>query len=164
MNKSYSNIVPQAIEVLNPKLGKYLVRFDIKEKEGSYEYIEKVYLHKPTLEEIKILIQKYYNLLCDKEILSGLKYENSTVWLSSENQFNYKAAYDFCFQKQVMSLPFESPTFKLGMDDAPVYKTFEDMEELTTFIQACFGHIQNTLAYYWNIKDSINWNNYIITE
>ena len=54
--------------------------------------------HKPTDEEIRSTVTAWYNRETDKAILSGFIYEGIPVWLSSENQFNYKAAYDLAVQ------------------------------------------------------------------
>jgi hypothetical protein len=52
------------------------------------------------------------------------------VWLSSENQFNYKAAYDLAVQTGGATLPV---TFKFGTDEVPQYREFVTLEELTDF-------------------------------
>ncbi len=45
-----------------------------------------------TEDEIRSTVITWHNRETDKDILSGFTYENVPVWLSSENQFNYKAA------------------------------------------------------------------------
>lgn len=109
--------------------------------------------------EIKSFILKYYNDKIDEKILSGMVWKNMKIWLSSENQFNYKAAYDLAVQTNGMNLPV---MFKFGDDDNVVYHTFETIEELSDFYVSSMQYIQNTLSEGWKIKDSINWNFYNI--
>src|SRR5690606_37731038 len=116
------------VECLNPYLNKYLIRWDFEEKENDkVEYNELEYYGKPSIEEIKKLLIDYYNQQCNNEILSGLLYEDNLVWLSQENQFNYKSAFDFAIQTDGLNLPVK---FKFGEDENPVYKEFETIEEL----------------------------------
>ena len=64
-----------------------------KEKE-SVSFVEKDFSHKPTIEEVKEFVIGVENAKIDANILSGFEWNGMSVWLSSENQFNYKAAYD----------------------------------------------------------------------
>ena len=56
--------------------------------------------YKPTLESLKSIILSLENSKIDREIKEGYVWEGMNVWLSSENQFNYKAAYDLAVQTQ----------------------------------------------------------------
>ena len=91
-----------------------------------------------------------HNRETDKDILSGFTYENVPVWLSSENQFNYKAAYDLAVQTAGATLPV---VFKFGTDTEPIYREFATLEDLTDFYTKAMQHIQNTLADGWKKKD-----------
>ena len=88
-------------------------------KMGACSYIEEELDHKPDSEEIRSIVSQWYNSETDKKILSGLEYEGHTVWLSNENQFNYKAAYDIAVQTSGQNLPV---TFKLGTDEDHIIK------------------------------------------
>ena len=79
------------------------------------------------------------------------------IWLSSENQFNYKAAFDLAVQTQGMNLP---STFKFGTTDEPIYYTFETIEDLQDFYTSAVKYINDTLAEGWKQKDSIDWKAY----
>jgi hypothetical protein len=96
---------------------------------------------------------EWYNEQINQEILSGFKYDGSTVWLSSENQFNYKSAFDFAMQTKGETLPV---TFKFGADDKPVYQKFESLDKLFEFYTASMQHIQNTLEGGWKKKDAFD--------
>lgn len=112
------------------------------------------FTHKPTLDEIKETIIAQINKNIDEKILCGLTWKDTPIWLSTENQFNYKAAYDLAVQTAGASLPV---TFKFGTDDEPVYHTFENLDELQEFYTSVITHVQQTLADGWKEKDNINW-------
>jgi hypothetical protein len=144
----------------NPSTGEYIIIWDVKEiGENEYSFMKENFKSKPSLIDIKKVIIDYYNAECDKEILSGLQFENNLVWLTSENQFNYKASWDFALNKDGINLPV---VFKLGTDDEPVYRSFNTIEDLDTFMITVMNHIQTTLQKYWTIKDNIDWTKYEI--
>ena len=100
------------LECTNPVLGKWRVRWGVEAKEdGSATYMEEELDHRPDADEIRSLVSEWYNSRTDERILSGFEYDGQPVWLSSENQFNYKAAYDLAVQTDGQNLPV---TFKLG--------------------------------------------------
>ena len=75
------------------------------------------------------------------------------MWLSQENQYNYKAAYDLAVQTEGKTLPV---TFKFGTDEEPVYRTFETLEEIADFYTKTVAFIQGVLADGWKKKDAID--------
>jgi hypothetical protein len=113
--------------------------------------------HNPTLSEIKDVIYSYYNNKIDNQILSGLTWNGLQVWLSSENQFNYKAAYDLAVQTNGATLPV---TFKFGDCETSSYYTFNTLEEITDFYLTSISYVQHVLNEGWKEKDSINWELY----
>lgn len=115
--------------------------------------------YKPTLDIIKNIILTWYNNQIDKKILSGFVWKDMQVWLSSENQFNYKAAYDLAVQTNGANLPIK---FKFGSTEEPIYYTFESIEDLQDFYISAMNFINTTLNEGWNKKDSINWEDYKI--
>lgn len=112
-----------------------------------------------TLADVKEAIIGDINKRTDARILSGLVWKGKPVWLSTENQFNFKAAYDLAVQTQGATLPV---TFKLGEqeDGTPVYHTFETIEDSTDFYTAAVNHIHNAVADGWLEKDGIDWSPY----
>lgn len=102
-------------------------------------------------------IREKINERTDVRILSGFRWNGIAVWLSSENQFNYKAAYDLAQQTGGASLPV---TFKFGTDDAPVYHTFEALKDLRDFYTAALAFVQRCLSEGWAEKDTINLENF----
>lgn len=112
---------------------------------------------KPSIDEVKTFILEVINEKTDKKILSGFVWRDMPVWLSSENQFNYKAAYDLAVMSEGKTLPV---TFKFGSTEEPKYYTFESLDELTDFYLRAMDYISKTLADGWRKKDSIDWGEY----
>ena len=80
-----------------------------------------------------------------------------SIWLSSENQFNYKAAYDLAVMSQGKSLPV---VFKFGSTDNPMYYQFETLEDISDFYLSAMAHVNKCLDEGWKKKDSIDWSVY----
>jgi hypothetical protein len=133
-----------------------------------YEWME-VYLPKKQLSQINLQTVKDaiigdINARTDEKIVSGFVWnpaaggEPIPVWLSTENQFNFKSAYDLAVQKNGATLPV---TFKMGeRNGVPVYHTFETMEEAEDFYVHAVAFINCTLTEGWMKKDSTDWTPY----
>lgn len=148
----------QLFECTNPVRDYWRIRWDVqKYEDGSADYMEHQFYAKPTIEEVKSIIMSFYNEQTDAVILSGLKYENQMVWLSAENQANYKAAYDLAVQTQGESLPYK---VKLGSEDAPVYREFATLQDFKAFYLSVQRHINDTINEGWVRKDAIDWSLY----
>lgn len=131
---------------------------DDENDEFGYNW-RKNYDHRPSVDEIRSDIEDLVNSQTDEKILSGFVWKGFPVWLSSENQFNFKFIYDLALQKEGATLPV---TFKIGQDSQgePIYHTFDDMEEFSDFIMSAFGFIMQTVQEGWNIKDNVDYNQY----
>lgn len=140
-----------------------------KLNEDLYEWYE-VYLPKTqtpalSLQVVKDAIIGDINARTDEKIMSGFVWNPAAggdpipVWLSTENQFNFKSAYDLAVQKQGATLPV---TFKMGedADGNPVYHTFETMDDADDFYIKAVTYINQTLAEGWAEKDGIDWTPY----
>lgn len=148
------------LECTNLVKGKWRVRWDVQKREdGSTDYMEEEFDHRPSDEEIKETVINWYNNQTDRAILSGFSYEGNTVWLSTENQFNYKAAYDLARQSNGATLPVK---FKFGSDEKPVYRVFENIEDLTDFYTKAMRYILETLDAGWKKKDAFDLEQYQI--
>lgn len=112
---------------------------------------------KPSLEQLKKLILDAINKEVDEKILSGFVWKDMPVWLSTENQFNYKAAYDLAVMSQGQSLPV---MFKFGTTENPVYYSFGTLEDISEFYVSAMAYINTTLAEGWQKKDAIDWSVY----
>ena len=162
MIKTYGNIEHyKPISMIGNNL--YLICWGVQNKYTNKElvttatWMEEMVRFKPSLEYIKNLILTWYNQQIDKKILSGFKWNDMPVWLSHENQFNYKAAYDLAVQTGGANLPV---TFKFGTTYEPVYHTFTTLEELNGFYLSAMKYINDTLAEGWKEKDAIDWSEY----
>lgn len=155
------------VECINPDKDKWRVRWDVRPNTGTDEqgnprtginYEETEFLYKPTISEIKKVVLDWYNQQIDLKITSGFVWRDMPVWLSSENQFNYKAAYDLAVQSGGLNLPIR---FKFGTDDGPVYYTFNSVDILSEFYVASAAFIQYTLDQGWIVKDGVDWTPYL---
>ena len=145
---------------------KYVVFYgfgkDTEEAETGYKW-RRDYDHKPTIAEIRHDVEELVNAQTDAKILSGLVWNGKPVYLSTENQFNFKAAHDLAYQTDGANLPIK---FKLGenADGEPVYHTFTKKEVLADFVAKIFAHIQNAIKAGWNEKDSMDYSVYEVNE
>jgi hypothetical protein len=160
MNKSYaiSKDIPK-VECINHKIGKYRIRWDIQPHEDGVSFMEEDILHKPTLQEIKSIVIGGINKQTEEAIQGGFHWRDIPIWLSIENQLNYKTTYDLAVQTNGEALPV---VFKFGDEDNPQYFKFEDMETFQDFYFKVVEYINNTLTAGWSKKDSINWDEYKI--
>lgn len=133
-------------------------------EDGIHAIWYEIYFYKKphpvvTLDDIKETILSDINSQTDEKILKGFVWNDKPVWLSSENQFNFKAAYDLAVQTKGKSLPVK---FKLGesSDGEPVYHTFDDMGEFTDFYTKAIAFINQCLNEGWERKDNIDWSEY----
>lgn len=148
------------LECINPARNKWRVRWDVQESENgnvNVTYMEHDFDHKPTIDEAKGIVIRWYNAQIDNEIVSAFKWNGMRVWLSGENQFNYKASYDLAVQTSGATLPV---AFKFGTDEEPVYHEFTTVEELADFYMKAMSHVQGVLATGWQKKDSFDFELY----
>ena len=120
------------------------------EDDGQGYDLRHTFDHIPTRDEVRNTIYAYINQQTDLAILSGHIFEGHQVWLSTENQFNYKAAYDLALQTGGATLPI---TAKLGNDDAPYYRVFDNIEDFASFYIGAVQYIQQTLGQGWTLKE-----------
>lgn len=139
--------------------GKYEARFGYGEDAAGngFNYVEQFKGRKPSVEELKAEILALVDRNTDERILSGFTYEGKLVWLSTENQFNYKAAYDLAVQTEGKSLPVK---VKVGTTEEPAYITFEDVDTFGKFYLGALSFIQKCLNEGWEEKDGIDWSAY----
>ena len=147
-----------------------IIGYELKPVEGSnlYEWYE-VYFYKNqnpflSFKDVKDAITADINAQTDEKILKGMVWTPISgnpipVWLSTENQFNFKSAYDLMVQTSGATLPV---TFKMGEDTEgnPVYHTFETMADVNDFYLKAVAHINQCLNEGWQRKDSIDWTPY----
>lgn len=125
------------------------------ENEQGYNW-RKYYDHKPTESELKSDIEALVNSLVDSNILNGFTWNGKPVYLSTENQMNFKAAYDLAVQTEGATLPLK---MKLGEDEDgnAVYHTFTALSAFTDFYTKAVAYIQAALQEGWEEKDGIDY-------
>lgn len=141
------------LECLNPKKGIWRVRLNMEPTETGAKWTEEDFDHKPTAEEVREVFLACVNAEIRAKIREGLEYEGSQVWLSTENQQNYKVAHDLAVQTDGRNLPLR---VKLGTDEEPVYREFSAVEELADFYTAVATHVQSCLEEGWKKKEGFN--------
>ena len=174
INEQRSKLMFKTEDVTNPVYK--------KDKDGNIEYDEQgnpiiigyedtdycnvlveYYRGQRTEAAMRKLIADWYDPETDAKILNGMVWtslsgEEIPVYLSTENQFNFKSAYDLAVQKNGATLPV---TFKMGeKNGVPVYHTFETMEEADDFYTKAVAFINQTLAEGWAKKDNFDWSLY----
>ena len=124
-----------------------------KDNQGDY-VLRKVYDHKPSGDELRADIVELVNKNVDEKILSGYVWKDMPVWLSSENQFNYKSVYDLALHDSSV-LPVK---FKMGEDNDGnvVYHPFTTIDELSDFYLGAIKYINQCLNEGWTEKDGID--------
>lgn len=122
--------------------------------ETTYQW-HKRFTERPTEEDVKNAVFGVINKETDAKILNGFAWKGMKVYLSTENQFNFKAAYDMAEMSGGKSLPVR---FKLGEDESgnPVYHEFADMVDFRDFYSSAMTHINATLNEGWMAKDSVD--------
>nr|DAD99929.1 MAG TPA: hypothetical protein [Myoviridae sp. ctrCp2] len=151
------------IECINHYTNKYRIRWDIQPyfneegEEQGVSYYETEVMNKPSMNDVRQIVLKGMNQVIDDKILSEFVWNDMQVWLSSENQFNYKAAYDLAVQSGGGTLPV---IFKFGNTDNPVYYEFKTLEDLSGFYLQVMSFINSTLSKGWQKKDNVDWSIY----
>lgn len=163
MRVSYATKGIALIECLSKKHSEYRVRWDIQDwKDGEFEgvsFMEEVIFHKPTLEEIKDIIMGWHNSKTSEKIVSKFQWKGMHIWLTIENQMNYKTAYDLAVQTDGKNLPY---TCKFGDMRNPQYYTFTTFEDLQDFYLSMVAYINDAIKQGWEEKDSFDWQPYVM--
>lgn len=131
---------------------------DREEDATGWNYRER-FDHRPTLDEIRAIIIAQINADTETRILTQFSWNGKPVWLSKENQINYKAAYDLAVQTDGAILPIR---FKLGEneDGTPIYHTFTKIEPFSDFIIKMITFSNTLLNEGWKEKDSIDYSKF----
>lgn len=141
----------------------YLLIFGYGEENGQGYSNRKYYDHEPTKSELKADIDALINKQTELRILDGFVWNGKRVYLSDENQHNFKAAYDLAKDSGGATLPTK---FKLGEDEEgePIYHTFTKIEPFADFIYKAFGYINTTLNEGWVEKDGVDYSKLLDVE
>ena len=129
------------------------------DEDGNGYNMRKNYDHKPTKTELKEDITQLIDGITDSKILQDFRWNEVSVYLSTENQMNFKAAFDLNMQTGGLMLPVK---FKLSEDAEgnAVYHTFENMDDFTDFYTSAVSYINQCLNEGWAEKDSLDMSSY----
>ena len=147
-------------QVIKIGVNNYLLIFGYGiDDDGNGYNMRKNYDHKPTKTELKEDITQLIDGITDSKILQGFRWNEVSVYLSTENQMNFKAAFDLNMQTGGLMLPVK---FKLGEDAEgnAVYHTFENMDDFTDFYTSAVSYINQCLNEGWAEKDSLDMSSY----
>lgn len=116
-----------------------------------------------TLSDVKQAVLADIDERTRASIISGLTWNGKPVWLSTENQMDWKAGYDRALRTEGAILPLK---YKIGeaADGQPVYHTFTSLNAFGDFTDTWQQHIQQCLTDGWAEKDAIDWSVYGLTE
>lgn len=154
-NENLTTTQQRAVVTITPLTGKQRVMatVTITADDGEEITATQAFDHKPEKEELVRLITEEINARTSRKIIEGLTWNGMSVWLSTENQLNFKSAYDMAVQTAGASLPVE---FKLGEQDGnALFWTFTTIEEITSFYNAIVEHIHSCLERGWKAKEEV---------
>lgn len=140
-------------------------------------YLYKKQISQITLADVKAAIIADIDAQTDGKILEGYEWtilhgdetkakkdrrigETIKVWLSRENQDNFKEAHRLACLDATKVIPIK---FKINEDEdkKAIYETFKTFDELNQFYLGAFAYIkQNCLDAGWVEKDSIDFSPY----
>jgi hypothetical protein len=112
---------------------------------------------KPSVSMIQNAIFNIINNDVQKSIKDGLNWKGYSVYLTLENQMNYKNSFDLALATNGENLPV---TFKFSKKGKSEYYTFDNVNELKDFYMAVNNHINTCLENGWKEKDKFNPNDY----
>lgn len=142
------------------KMSLYAVRWDYRsevvDEEVIHTCMQEMYPAKPTLAQIKATIYTWFNEVAKDAIMGTFLWRGVQLWLSTENQSNYAAAYSM-LQAGVQLLPI---TLRGGSDEEPVYLTIETKAEFDEFWQSARRHIDTIRQSTWDAKAAFDFSDY----
>ena len=123
----------------------------------------------PNINDVKEAIIADIDADTDAKILSGYQYQIKhgvdegkvvDVWLSRENQENFKAKHDAA--KEYPALVKFPMKYKISEDEnkKALYEEFQNLEELAEFYLGGVAYIESCLNEGWETKDNFDWKPY----
>ena len=138
--------------------GKYIISWGLeKNKDGSYSWKYFFATKKPTPAEIKNILDAYINDNTKNSIINNFYWNGMHVYLSIENQIDYKLLFDITTLCGGENLPEK---IKFNINGETIYYEFETLDEFTSFMIAMNKHIRTCLAKGNELKDSIDYTQY----
>ncbi|MBR4314218.1 MAG: hypothetical protein IKP66_04835 [Lachnospiraceae bacterium] len=172
MNKVYGQI--NSYSPIRDDRSRIVVCYGKEDIDATNAIWYEIYFDKTThsFEEVRDAIIADIDAQTDAKILDGYQWtilhgddagKTINVWLSKENQSNFKAKHDTATQyPQLTTYPIVYKVGEVEEDGLkrPVYEHFQDVNELAQFYLGGLAYIEQTLAEGWQRKDSIDWEPY----
>jgi len=137
---------------------KYVISWGLEKiDEDSYKWKYFLVDQKPTVYQVKDIINKYVNEEVKKSIETQFYWNSMNIKLSMENQIDYKLLFDVTMLQEGANLP-EKLKFKVNGEN--IYYEIDSLEEFKDFIIAMNKHIRKCVQIGYNIKESINYEEY----
>ena len=119
---------------------------------GGYNYRHR-FDHKPTVDELRSVIEDHVNTLTQERIVGGYRWNGKQVWLSGENQQNYTSDY------LAGELPVKVRVYDPDADASGTVAFIETPEELADFYHGMVAHVHMCIEDGWSVKDSVDYDN-----
>ena len=139
---------------------KYVISWGLeKVNDDSYKWKYFVSNNKISKNEIKDIINAYVNSEVKKSIENKFEWNSMHIYLSLENQIDYKLLFDVTMLQNGKNLP---ETIKFKVNGENIFYEIESIEEFKDFIIKMNNHIRTCIKIGNNIKESINYVDYQI--
>ena len=151
-------------KTINYVNNKYVISWGLEKtndnpENDTYKWNYFILDHKPEIPEIKSIINDYINQNVKSSIENNFYWNRMRIKLSIENQIDYKLLFDTTILQDGANLP-EKLKFKINGEN--IYYEIETIEEFKNFIISMNNHIRNCVKIGYNIKESINYEEYSI--
>lgn len=126
---------------------------------GGYNYRHR-FDHKPTVDELRSVIEAHVNTLTQERIVGGYQWKGKQVWLSGENQQNYTSDY-LAGELPVKVRVYDPDATPEGETSGTVATVafIETPEELADFYHGMVAHVRMCIEDGWSVKDSVDYDN-----
>jgi hypothetical protein len=160
MNTTIGNINDFKPISYNSKTKKYIVSWGLINVGGdNYQWNYKIFNSKPSINVIKDTINSSINQNTKQYIENNFKWNGMSIYLSIENQIDYKLLLDTTILLEGTNLP-EEVKFKVNGEN--IYYSFETIDDMKDFIIAMNNHIRRYIAEGNKAKDEVNYDEYVI--
>lgn len=151
-------------KTINYVNNKYIVSWGLEKvnnnpEDDTYKWYYFILTHKPSIVEIKEIINAYINELIKKSITENFIWNGMKIKLSIENQIDYKLLFDITMLQNGENLPEK---LKFKSNGEIIYYEIDNIDEFKDFIIQMNNHIRNCVKIGYDMKESIHYEEYVI--
>jgi hypothetical protein len=151
-------------KTINYVNNKYVVSWGLEKanndpEDDTYKWKYFILDHKPSIPEIQEIINNNINEQVRKSIENNFYWNGMKIKLSIENQIDYKLLFDTTVLLNGTNLP-EKVKFKANGEN--IYYEIDSLDEFKDLIINMNNHIRNCVKIGYNLKESINYEEYTI--